>query len=197
MYVRTGPKPYPYEPWGFDCRAFKAWQDAGFPVGLTQNDWSVLWDSVDFENWLEVCRTVPMPPKIAVVPDIPGSAESLQWSLRWRSRLPNDWPWYLSVQDGMSVGHVLSVAHLFDGIFLGGTDRFKLTAQVWCDLAHFCGKKFHYARAGTRSKLQHAYAIGADSLDSSYPLWTKRRFWQFGQWVDGLGLQRTFDYAEV
>ena len=197
MCVANRPDPYPYEPWGFDCRAFKAWQDAGFPVGLAQDNWCILWGAEEFERWLEVCRAISMPPKVAVVPDIPGSAESLEWSVMWRSQLPNDWPWYLPVQDGMRMGHVMNVIHLFDGLFLGGTDRFKLTAQVWSDAAHFAGKKFHYGRAGTRRKLHHAHAVGADSLDSSYPLWTKRRFWQFQQWVDGLELLNPFEFAEV
>ena len=94
------------------------------------------------------------------------------------------------------MGDVMDVAHLFTGLFLGGSDKFKFSAQMWCDAAHSMGKKFHYARAGTRAKLQHAYAIGSDSLDSSYPLWTKHRFWQFGQWVDGLGLQGQFQWLE-
>jgi hypothetical protein len=197
MCVAKTPKPYPYEPWGFDCRAFPAWQQVGCPIGLTQDSWAMLWDADDFEQWLETCRNVAMPPRIAVCPDIPGSMESLEWSLMWRESLPSDWPWYLALQDGMTPEAVTDVAHLFTGFFLGGSDAFKLTAQGWCDLAHFCGKKFHYARAGTRKKLQHAYAVGADSLDSSYPLWTKHRFWQFGQWVDGLGLQETFEFAGV
>src|SRR5208282_428919 len=197
MCVQNNPAPYPFEPWGFDNRAFKAWQDAGFPGGLTQEDWCILWDSSDFEAWLETCRKVPMPPKIAIVPDIPASAESLAWSVMWRQTLPNDWPWYLALQDGMRMGDVMDVAHLFDGFFLGGSDQFKLTAQMWCDAAHFAGKKFHYGRAGTRTKLHHAHAVGADSLDSSYPLWTKHRFWQFGQWVDGLGLQQSFEFTAL
>ena len=96
MCVEKTPKPYPYEPWGFDCRAFKAWQDAGFPVGLTQDDWCILWDAVDFEKWLETCRAMPMPPKVAVVPDIPASKESLAWSLMWRSTLPNGLDFFLT-----------------------------------------------------------------------------------------------------
>ena len=62
MCVAKTPDPYQYEPWGFDCRAFKAWQDAGFPVGLTEEDWCILWDAADFEKWLAICRDIRSPP---------------------------------------------------------------------------------------------------------------------------------------
>ena len=42
----------------------------------------------------------------------------------------------------------------------------------------------------------HAYAIGSDSLDSSFPLWSKERMKLFGFWVDGLAEQRNFTFAE-
>lgn len=190
MCVRDTPDPYPFEPWGFDNGAFKAWQDAGFPHGLTSDDWAILYDVEGFERRLEKARDVPMAPYMAVVPDIPSAGlNSLAYSVMWRMSLPSDWPWYLALQDGMTMGAVTDVAHLFSGFFLGGTDKFKLSAQSWADLAHFHGKKFHYARAGTRKKVQHAFAVGADSLDSSFPLWTKQRFATFWQWIDGLGLQ--------
>jgi hypothetical protein len=95
--------------------------------------------------------------------------------VNWLKRLPSSWPWYLAVQDGMTPDAVLEVVHLFAGIFLGGTDRFKLTAYRWSRLARFADKAFHYGRAGTLRKIRHAYAVEADSLDSNFPLWTVDR----------------------
>lgn len=189
MFVAEKPTPTMYEPWGFDNLAFKSWQDADFHCGLTIDDWCILWDAAHYEDRLQAAYESVCDPYIAIVPDIPGSPHSLEWSLSWMSDLPRDWPWYLAVQDGMTHQRVAEVAHLFQGLFLGGSDAFKLTAYGWAKLAHACGKKFHYGRAGTRRKVHHAHAVGADSLDSSYPLWTKPRFRQFQHWIDGLGLQ--------
>jgi hypothetical protein len=195
MCVEARPKPYQFEPWGFDNQAFKTWQDVGFVPNLTEDDWCILWACEAYERRLAAARECATPPYIAIVPDIPASAASLGYSVMWRESLPNDWPWYLALQDGMTMAGVRDVAHMFDGLFLGGSDKFKLGAQVWCDLAHFCGKKFHYARAGTRRKVLHAHAIGADSLDSSFPLWSKERFHKFSLWIEGLGLQQTMEYV--
>lgn len=78
--------------------------------------------------------------------------------------------WYLAVQDGMTTGMVAPHAHSFSGIFLGGSDDFKLTADVWAAFSHSFGLKFHYARAGTINKLRHALRVGASSIDSSTPV---------------------------
>ena len=92
---------------------------------------------------------------------------------------------------------VLSVIGNYDGLFLGGTDAFKLTARDWCGLAHRNNKKFHYARAGTINKLQHAIRIGADSLDSSFPLWTKVRLLLFYDiWKNGHP-NKAFEFMEA
>lgn len=88
---------------------------------------------------------------------------------------------YLAVQDGMKREHVEGIIRAgWAGIFLGGTDKFKReTAFQWCEMAHEFGLKFHYARAGTLRKLEHAKLIKADSLDSNFPLWTKARTERF------------------
>jgi hypothetical protein len=161
-------KPYPYEPWAFDNGAFKAWTS------------HTMFDEIAYLKRLAVARTVGSDPALAVVPDIVANGcESLRFSLDWIAKLPSDWPWYLAVQDGMERDDVDDVLHLFTGLFLGGTNRFKLSADKWCRLAHQAGKKFHYGRAGTLRKLCHAVKIGADSLDSSFPLWTRERFDNF------------------
>jgi hypothetical protein len=115
-------------------------------------------------------------PYLAVVPDVvAGGMESLEFSLRWMERLPK-WPWYLAVQDGMKPVDVARHLNGFAGIFLGGTDAFKGTAPAWRGLATENGIRFHYGRAGTPAKIEHAKEVGADSLDSAFPLWEIARF---------------------
>jgi hypothetical protein len=164
VYDRPIAKLYPFEPWGFDNGAYVAWKKGlSFPEEV-------------FLRRLDVALKVSSDPIIAVCPDIvTKGVESLDFSLRWLERLPRFWPWYLAVQDGMTHRDVQVVGHLFAGIFLGGSDKFKRTAYGWSRLAHFMDKKFHYGRAGTLDKLAHAHAVQADSVDSCFPLWTKTR----------------------
>lgn len=176
MFATVKPTPQDFEPWGFDNGAFVAWMcGEEFP-------------EQEFLSRLDLALKVNSDPILAVCPDIvAGGMQSLEFSVKWLERLPSYWPWYLAVQDsepGKEKEYqdaVLSVAHLFAGIFLGGTDKFKLTAYRWARLAHFCDKKFHYGRAGTLRKIRHAYAVEADSLDSTFPLWTVQRMNIFRQ----------------
>jgi hypothetical protein len=129
---------------------------------------------------------------MAIVPDIvAGGMRSLDYSLGWLARLPKKWPWYLAVQDGMDAKAVEKVIGLFDGLFLGGTDALKLTAWAWSQLAHEQGKKFHYGRAGTLRKLQHAYNVDADSCDSAFPLWSMERMTLFCAYQNDMRRQHT------
>ena len=168
MFCFRDPTIYQFEKFGLDNGAFDAWQH------------DTPWDSIAYEFRLRNCLDMGITPYVAVTPDIVANGcESLQFSLAWIKNLPSGWPWYLAVQDGMRLVDVEEKLHLFSGIFLGGTDKFKLSAYKWCALAHKHQKKFHYGRAGTIRKLRHAIRIGADSLDSSFMLWTKARFGEF------------------
>lgn len=184
IFVTGKPCPFPFEPWAFDNGAFVAWtKGEGFPTEA-------------FERRLAVAYQTPMDPYLAVCPDIvAGGCESLQFSLSWLPRLPR-WPWYLAVQDGMELSEVEDSLHLFSGLFLGGSDKFKATAYRWCKLAHKHQKKFHYGRASTPRKLQAAYRCGADSCDTSFPLWTQDRMRIFGHMATNLGNQQEIYFAE-
>ena len=175
MCCASLPRPYPGEPWGYDNGAFTAWRKG------------VRWDSDAYLRRVERVTATGRTPMLAVVPDLPAQGQrSLDFSVAWLPRLPETWPRYLAVQDGMTPQAVLDVLDLgFAGLFLGGTDRFKLEAAEWCALAHGNDRFFHYARAGTRAKVEHAQRVGADSMDSSFPLWTRRRFAEFAQWIEG------------
>ena len=162
MYIYSRPRAN-FNRSGFDNGAYLDW--------INQRDF----DDKRFLNALDAALDIGIP-YMAVVPDLVARGrESLDFSMEWLSRLPAHWPWYLAVQDGMQPAMVKEVVHEFDGIFLGGTDKFKSEAQDWCDLAHIAEKRFHFARAGTERKIKQAIRIGADSLDSSFPLWTMQR----------------------
>lgn len=168
MFVESRPDPFPAEQWGFDNGAFVWWKQG------KQFDESL------YAQRLQVALRCESVPYMAIVPDIVADGmKSLDYSLGWLARLPKKWPWYLVVQDGMTATAVSGVISLFDGLFLGGTDGFKATAQTWSDLAHAQGKRFHYGRAGTLAKLQHAWNVGSDSCDSAFPLWTMDRMIKF------------------
>lgn len=168
MFCQRRVSPSPGEPWGLDNGAFLCWR-SGKPF-----------DEARFNAKLSEARGAGGTPHIAIVPDIvAGGRDSLDFSIAWRERLVDSWPWYLAVQDGMTEADCRAALPMFAGVFLGGTDKFKLGAYRWCNLAHEAGKKFHYARAGNLTKLRHAIEIGADSLDSSLPLWTHKRFDRF------------------
>lgn len=164
MVIGKSITPYYEEPWGFDNGAFRDWVNGKE------------FDQDAFLHRLERARKIGTP-YLAVAPDIvAGGDRSLEFSLEWMERLPQDWPWYLAVQDGMKLEQVSAIIQPFAGIFLGGTDKFKATAWYWCKLAYMHGKKFHYARAGTPRKLIDARKVGADSCDSAFPLWSMERF---------------------
>jgi hypothetical protein len=163
--------PWSGEPWGFDNCAFLYWRRG------------VSFDEDAFRRRLSYAVTLGRP-FLGVTPDIvAGGVESPEFSWRWFSgrELPIEWPWYLAVQDGMTRRDVEGVIRGgWAGLFLGGTSSFKQrTAWIWAELAHEYGFKFHYGRAGTLRKLEHAKLLGADSLDSAFPLWTARRLQAF------------------
>ncbi len=184
MFVVCSPTPEPFEPWGFDNGAFVAFrQGKNFP-------------EYDFLRRLEQAQDVEAP-YLAVTPDIVAAGcKSLQFSAGWRTQLQDvAWPWYLAVQDGMTVDDVRPHLGEYAGIFLGGTDRFKSTAYRWCELAHENGLKFHYGRAGTPAKLVSAFKVGSDSCDSAFPLWTAERMKLFALRWQGLSEQTTMEYV--
>ena len=163
--------PYQGEPWMWDNGAYVAHVEG----------WDLPKYELLFQRRLDHDRALINTPSIAVLPDILGKGErSFRYSLQWlqSGKLPEHWPWYLAVQDGMTAGRVYRalLEQPIDGVFLGGSDKFKATAASWAYCAHRAGKKFHYARASTPKKVRYAVMVNSDSLDSSFPLWTEERF---------------------
>mgnify|MGYP001593599127 CR=1 FL=1 len=168
MWIDIKPTPYHGEPWGLDNGAYR-----DFLSGHELCEEKYL-------RRLERAATVKSVPYMAVVPDIVGKGKrSLEFSMKWvekvKSFCPSSWPWYLVVQDEMTLEDVQGIIRNFQGIFLGGTNFFKSTAWYWSELAHRNGVRFHYGRAGTTRKIFHALSVNADSADSAFPLWNQSR----------------------
>lgn len=182
VFIHRLPVPWAGEAWALDSGVYGDWL-----AGRA-------WDADDFQRRVERAHAVGRP-YMAVTPDLVGDAASLDFSLGWLKRLP-DWPWFLVLQDGMTVDDVRPVIGLFKGLFLGGTNRFKTTAPIWAKLAREHGIPFHYGRAGTPGKLATAREVGAQSCDSSFPLWTVARFNYFvREWLESP--QPRFEFGEA
>lgn len=165
----TQPDEYPprRRPYILDNAAFKSWK-AGRPL-----------DEEAFRVALDACKVDP--PLFVVVPDrVAAGVASLAYSLSWVDECQDAAPAYLAVQDGMHLRQVARVLHRFAGIFVGGTLRWKLkTAEAWVELAHTHGKRCHVGRVGTPKRVRWAQRIGADSIDSSLPLWSEGQLGRF------------------
>lgn len=164
-------------PWALDNGAFGDWK-AGRPF--------------DHDAW---CKTVSSlyvlgltregGPDFIVAPDIvAGGVASLGFSLKYALGLRFA-PVYLAVQDGMDEIDVARAIDTYDGIFVGGTLRWKIEwAPRWVTLAHRFGKPCHIGRVGTFKRVRWARRIGADSIDSCLPLWSEENLIRF---LDALG----------
>jgi len=143
-----------------DCGAFRDWR-AG--KSFDANRWS------RDMRWLSYRGIVP---DFVVVPDIvAGGLTSLAFSAQWRDDVPDEFPAYLAVQDGMTASDVAAELARYDGLFVGGSLDWKLaTAGAWVQLAHAHGKRCHVGRVGTAARVRWARALGVDSIDSSLPL---------------------------
>lgn len=187
--TNRGEYPPRRRPWFLDNGAFSDWK-----LGLDFDAEAFWWNLI-------LGLAAEVPPDFVVCPDrVAGGLASLEFSLGWivssASRLsalsqhvtlarPR---WYLAVQDGMKADDVRdafqSSGYAFDGIFIGGTLKWKLaTGEGWVQLAHELGVKCHAGRIGTARRVRWAMRIGADSLDSTVPLWSKENLRNF---VDAL-----------
>ena len=182
---RYGPPAWAGEPLGVDNGAFTAWNDA------RERDWR------EYLEMLAVVGGYGVTPYLAVVPDKVADSDSLRFSMAWLERLSEyPWPWYLAVQDGMTVQQVETVVPHFAGLFLGGTKRWKrATARQWAQVAHERGLRAHYARCSGEDDLRHAERCAYDSADSTFLLWTRGRFQEFVGWWNGKGPQGVLGYA--
>ncbi len=123
------------------------------------------------------------PPDFMVAPDIVcGGVASLRVSAAWAYEMRcAGWDHIaLAVQNGMQPADVLPVLGLFSVIFVGGDLRWKLdTGASWVSFAHEHGLRCHVGRVGTPKRVLWARRIGADSIDSCFPLFTRENLRQF------------------
>jgi hypothetical protein len=111
---------------------------------------------------------------------VAGGASSLELSLRWRSAVAAVAPAYLAVQDGMTEAEVDAALPGFAGVFVGGTPRWKVrTGADWVTFAKARGLPCHIGAVGNMDKARWARRIGATSIDSSQPLWSKESLERF------------------
>lgn len=174
--VSRGELPPRRTPWLLDNGAFGDWK-AGRPF-----------DGEAFQRDIEKLRrsgTAQLPDFI-VCPDIvAGGLGSLAFSLTWHQHLFRIAPLYLAVQDGMQEDDVLPHAERFAGLFVGGTLPWKIrSARRWVSFAHRHGLMAHVGRVGTERRAAWARRIGADSIDSCLPLWSRENLESF---LRGLG----------
>jgi diguanylate cyclase (GGDEF)-like protein len=188
-------QPYDGEPWALDTGAYAEKIRSGGPELDARTELGYGGPEEDFfDQWLMRVNELAAGPEearpfMAVLPDVPvlpgkpgTAAQSIAVTTRWLQEAPEGIPYYVPVQDGMVAADVALLAKnpKVAGIFLGGSTEFKVAeGQAWSDLAHDAGLKFHYARAGTPKLLRHAISVGADSMDSAFPLWTKERLAEF------------------
>src|SRR5262245_11216869 len=152
-------------PWAFDNGAFLDWRRG--------RDF----DGDAYQRALERVEG----PDFLIVPDIvAGGRRSLDFSLGWVDRLRGVAPLYLAVQDGMSACDVLEAAPDCAGLFVGGSLPWKVrTGHEWVQLAHCLGKPCHIGRVGAVRRVAWAMRIGADSIDSCLPLWSRENLARF------------------
>ena len=159
-------------PFVVDCGTFGPWRRGE------------AWDPAPFLDVLVRCRDEGRSPEWVVAPDIiAGGVGSLAHSIAWLPRLA-PFPAMLAVQDGMHARQVARVLHRFAGLFVGGTLAWKLrTSAEWVKLAHRHGKPCHIGRVGIPKRVRWAQRIGADSIDSCQPLWSKANL---ARWIRAL-----------
>lgn len=157
-------------PWAFDNGAFGDWR-AGRPF-----------DEAAFRAALLRLPLAPVRPDFIVLPDIvAGGLESLAFSASWIAELEAfGAPLYLAVQDGMVPADLAGILPRIGGIFVGGSLPWKLKeAARWVSFAHSHGLPCHIGRVGTARRVIWARRIGADSIDSSLPLFSRENLAAF------------------
>jgi len=145
--------------WALDNGAFANWKQ------------KKPFDGVKYERTIrEKLPKSDTGPDFITLPDIVAKGkESLQFSMEWHAKLQDlDYPWYFIVQDGMTKEEVESIIKKIDGLFVGGTLKWKIkTGESWTELAHRHGIPCHIGRVGTRRHVLWAKRIGCDSIDST------------------------------
>ena len=178
--IWTNAKPraaYDREPLAVDNGAYSSWRQ-GKP-----------WNGDKFLRHIDRVYETGLSPDWVVIPDVVGNArESIARSWTWVDRIPDEWPKLLALQDDYTPEAAEHFAPLIDGIFLGGLPEFQATnARPWRQWCNDRGLLFHWGGVGKFWKLQAAYDLGCDSVDSSQMLWSRTHWSRWMRAIRGLG----------
>lgn len=119
-----------------------------------------------------------------VLPDLVGKGkESLEFSASYAERLKGvDIPLALALQDGMEEKDVEEFVKSYrvKVLFVGGTTEWKWrTVRKWIKLSRRLGLTCHVARVPSVKTVMAARRAGADSIDSTAPLWSEKKMIRF------------------
>lgn len=157
-------------PWFYDNGAYEDWKaGAPFDEAAFLEDLDAIYRSIDR-------------PEFIVLPDIvAGGRTSLKESRRWIHRCRGLAPLYLAVQDGMDPTDIdARLAGAISGLFIGGTLDWKIReGATWRELASALRLRCHIGRVGGPNRVRWAMRIGADSIDSSLPLFSEDNLQRF------------------
>lgn len=125
----------------------------------------------------------------AVAPDVVGDAKAtINLFFSWEPVLRAcGFPVAYVLQDGLEG---VGVPWRFvDAVFIGGTTRFKFSAQVKMAVAEAkrLGKHVHMGRVNTLKRLDYAHSLGCDSVDGSC----------FSRWADDFLLRSVRHVARL
>ncbi len=183
--TNRGEAPPRRSPFALDNGAFKDWTAKAPFNGLA------------FMRDLHEVQERGLSPDFVALPDVvAGGLDSLRFSLDWLPRvrrvLPA--PLYLVVQDGQTEADIEPHLGALAGLFVGGSLPWKIqTGAAWVHFAHARGLRCHIGRVGTPRRVAWARRIGADSIDSCLPLWSRDNLRSFVEAFFGTSRQRAFD----
>ncbi len=151
--------PWPWFPYALDNGAYSAWDRHTGRIDEAKLE-SML---ARWERLIVWAQVAAIPPRWAIVPDVPGNAE--RTFERWHTYAPSmPFARALAVQDGMSVETVRELTPAPDVIAVGGTTEWK-----WGTVAQWAAAfpRVHLLRCNSPTRLYELEALGVESCDGT------------------------------
>jgi len=149
-----------------------AWRSEGFRYCLDSGAWTdfQMGRPFDEDQYERMIAALGADADFVVLPDkVAAGRQSLEMSVRWMNRVRsiNDLV-LIPVQDGMEHDDLAPLMSQSVGIFLGGSDPWKLaTMKPWGDFCRARGVHYHVARVNTLVRFGMAAGAFATSADGS------------------------------